>query len=77
MYERSLQDAVASVPACDADWRIVDGNVVDVLAGLDEVDVLICGSRGYGPARRVLLGGVSARLIKRATRPVVVVPRSG
>jgi len=25
----------------------------------------------------VLLGGVSARLIKRAKRPVVVVPRSG
>jgi len=48
-----------------------------VLAGLDEVDVLFCGSRGYGPARRVLLGGVSAKLIKRATRPVVVVPRSG
>ncbi|MFF5287971.1 universal stress protein [Paractinoplanes globisporus] len=76
-YERSLEAAVASVPECDADWRIVGGNVVEVLAALDEVDVLFCGSRGYGPARRVLLGGVSARLIRRARRPVVVVPRSG
>ena len=75
-YERSLEAAVATVPACDADWRIVAGNVVDELADLDEVDVLYCGSRGYGPARRVLLGGVSARLIRRARRPVVVVPRS-
>ena len=77
VYEQSLAAAVASVPDCDADGRVIGGNVVDVLAGLDEVDVLFCGSRGYGPARRVLLGGVSARLIKRARRPVVVVPRSG
>jgi nucleotide-binding universal stress UspA family protein len=77
VFERSLAAAVASVPDCDADWRIVNGDVVDELAGLDEVDALYCGSRGYGPARRVLLGGVSARLIKRAKRPVVVVPRSG
>jgi nucleotide-binding universal stress UspA family protein len=39
--------------------------------------VMFCGSRGYGPARRVLLGGVSARLLRRARRPIVVVPRSG
>jgi len=76
VYEQSLEAAVASVPECDADGRVISGNVVDVLAGLDEVDVLYCGSRGYGPARRVLLGGVSTRLIKRARRPVVVVPRS-
>ncbi|WP_433292477.1 universal stress protein [Actinoplanes sp. CA-030573] len=76
-YERSLEAAAASVPQCDTDWRIVPGDVVDTLAELDEVDVLFCGSRGYGPARRVLLGGVSARLIRRARRPVIVVPRSG
>jgi len=76
-YERSLEAAVATVPDCDADWQILPGDVVDTLAGLAEVDVLFCGSRGYGPARRVLLGGVSARLIRRARRPVVVVPRSG
>jgi nucleotide-binding universal stress UspA family protein len=49
---------------------------VEVLGGLaDEVDVLVCGSRGYGPVRRVLLGGVAARLIGRAGMPVTVVPR--
>jgi nucleotide-binding universal stress UspA family protein len=76
-YEQSLAAAVASVPDCAADGRLIAGDVVAELAGLDEVDVLFCGSRGYGPARRVLLGGVSARLVKRASRPVVVVPRSG
>ena len=58
-----------------ATGRILTGNVVDVLAELDEVDVLFCGSRGYGPARRVLLGGVSSQLVRQARSPVIVVPR--
>jgi nucleotide-binding universal stress UspA family protein len=44
--------------------------------GPDDVDVLVCGSRGYGPVRRVLLGGVSSPLIRRAQLPVTVVPRA-
>jgi nucleotide-binding universal stress UspA family protein len=76
-YEQSLAKAAASVPDVATDWHIAAGDVVEVLAELDEVDVLFCGSRGYGPTRRVLLGGVSTRLVRRARRPVVVVPRSG
>jgi len=76
-YEQSLASAAASVPGVEVDWEVRSGNVVETLADLDEVDVLFCGSRGYGPARRVLLGGVSARLVRRARRPLVVVPRSG
>jgi nucleotide-binding universal stress UspA family protein len=76
-YEQSLQRAVDSVKDVDADWQILIGDVVDTLSELHDVDVLFCGSRGYGPARRVLLGGVSTRLVRRARRPVVVVPRSG
>jgi nucleotide-binding universal stress UspA family protein len=59
------------------DWEIRSGKVVDTLSDLDDVDVLFCGSRGYGPGRRVVLGGVSTRLVRGARRPVVVVPRSG
>ena len=76
-YEQSLATAAASVPGVEVDWEVRAGNMVETLAELDEVDVLFCGSRGYGPARRVLLGGVSARLVRRAKRPLVVVPRSG
>jgi nucleotide-binding universal stress UspA family protein len=79
-YEQALEKAAGAVrgeQGCGADWRVLSGGVVDTLADLDEVDVLFCGSRGYGPARRVLLGGVSARLVRRARRPGVVVPRSG
>lgn len=76
-YEEALGKAAGAVPGVDVDWAILSGDVVESLAELDDVDVLFCGSRGYGPARRVLLGGVSARLVRRARRPVVVAPRSG
>jgi nucleotide-binding universal stress UspA family protein len=76
-YEQALAKAAGSVTGIAADWEIRVGDVVESLADLDDVDVLFCGSRGYGPARRVLLGGVSTRLVRRARRPVVVVPRSG
>ena len=39
------------------------------------VDLLVCGSRGYGPLGSMLLGAVSRRLIHRAACPVIVVPR--
>jgi nucleotide-binding universal stress UspA family protein len=76
-YELALGRAAGSTGDVEADWRILIGDVVESLADLDEVDVLFCGSRGYGPTRRVLLGGVSTRLVRRARRPVVIVPRSG
>ena len=40
-----------------------------------DVDLLVCGSRGYGPFGSVFLGGVSRRLVHRAACPVIVVPR--
>jgi nucleotide-binding universal stress UspA family protein len=75
-FEESLAKAAESVPDVEVDWEIRSGDVVATLSELDDVDVLFCGSRGYGPARRVLLGGVSTRLVRGARRPLVVVPRS-
>jgi nucleotide-binding universal stress UspA family protein len=76
-FEESLARAAESVPDLEVDWEIRAGNVVETLSELDDVDVLFCGSRGYGPGRRVLLGGVSSRLVRGGRRPLVVVPRSG
>jgi nucleotide-binding universal stress UspA family protein len=76
-FELSLRRAAESVPDLEVDWEIHSGDVVAALGELDDIDALFCGSRGYGPARRVLLGGVSAQLVRSAKRPVVVVPRSG
>jgi nucleotide-binding universal stress UspA family protein len=57
--------------------RQLDGPPAAVIAEACEegVDLLVVGSRGYGPAMRVLLGSVSTRLINSAPCPVMVVPR--
>jgi nucleotide-binding universal stress UspA family protein len=41
------------------------------------VDLLVLGSRGFGPVMRLLIGSVSARVIREAPCPVLVVPRPG
>jgi nucleotide-binding universal stress UspA family protein len=41
----------------------------------EHLDLLVCGSRGYGPLRAVLLGGVSRRVAAEASCPVIVLPR--
>lgn len=40
-----------------------------------ELDLLVVGSRGYGPLRRALLGGVTARLMHRVACPLLVLTR--
>jgi nucleotide-binding universal stress UspA family protein len=75
-FQRALDVAIAGIPTeVPATGRVLTGDVVHVLSELDDVDVLFCGSRGYGPALRVLLGGVSSRLVRQARSPLVVVPR--
>ena len=79
-YREALDAAVASVPSgVEASGRLLPGPVVDALTELrlDEHDLLVCGSRGYGPLRSVLLGGVSSRVVRHSRVPVVVVPRGG
>jgi nucleotide-binding universal stress UspA family protein len=76
-FQRALDLAIAGIPTdVPATGRVLTGDVVHVLSELDEVDVLFCGSRGYGPALRVLLGGVSSRLVRQARSPIIVVPRA-
>ncbi|GAB3673253.1 universal stress protein [Angustibacter aerolatus] len=77
-YERSLDDAVAGLPpGLDAAGRLLDGPVVDALVEItpEQTDLLVVGSRGYGPLASVLLGGVSSRVVRNARVPVTVVPR--
>ena len=55
----------------------LSGNAPDALADASrELDLLVCGSRGYGPVRTVLVGGTSHALVRKAACPVVVVPRA-
>jgi nucleotide-binding universal stress UspA family protein len=49
--------------------------VADLVGQSEDADLLVLGSRGYGPRRAVLLGGVSGRVVRKAECPVLVVPR--
>jgi nucleotide-binding universal stress UspA family protein len=52
------------------------GDPADVLVDFSKgVDLLVVGARGYGPARAVLLGSVSRRVMAEAHAPVIAVPR--
>jgi nucleotide-binding universal stress UspA family protein len=79
-YQEALDRALAGLPeGVQASAELLYGEVVDELSMVGErgVDLLVCGSRGYGPVRRVLLGTVSAALVRQASVPVLVVPRGG
>ena len=66
-------DAITGVPV---DARVVTGPMPSALADAAEgADLLVTGSRGYGPRHSVLVGGVSRYLVDNAPCPVLVVPR--
>ena len=73
----SLRGAIDDVAApVEISGDIVDGYADDELARLSaEVDLLVCGSRAHGPLGDVLLGSVSAGVLRKARGPVLVVPR--
>lgn len=72
-----LDEAVAALPAkVRAETLFVAGTAGHELAAQSEhVDLIVAGSRGYGPRAAVLLGGVTHTLIRKAACPVVVLPR--
>jgi nucleotide-binding universal stress UspA family protein len=77
--ELELGRAVESVSErLHAEGRLIDGDPVRVLEtqAHDGLDLLVTGARGFGPLRRVVLGSVSAELVRLAPCPVLVVPRS-
>jgi nucleotide-binding universal stress UspA family protein len=75
--EREVRAAATRTPSARTEVEIVDGEQPSdaLIARSEELDLLVVGSRGYGPLRRVFLGGVSSKVIRRAACPVIAVPR--
>jgi nucleotide-binding universal stress UspA family protein len=42
----------------------------------DQLDLLVTGSRGYGPIRRLMVGSTSSKLVHQAPCPVLVLTRA-
>jgi nucleotide-binding universal stress UspA family protein len=77
-FQTQLNSAVAQLPEeLRALPVYVRGDPVQKLLEAAEmgVDLLVLGSRGFGPVMRLLIGSVSSRVIREAPCPVLVVPR--
>jgi nucleotide-binding universal stress UspA family protein len=77
-FQTQLNEAVAALPAELRALPVYEhGDPVEKLLEAAEmgVDLLVLGSRGFGPVMRLLIGSVSSRVIREASCPVLVVPR--
>jgi nucleotide-binding universal stress UspA family protein len=79
IHERPLNDLRRIVAelgrGLDADGVVVPGDPAEELVrASSSADVIVAGSRGYGPLHAVMAGAVSGRLIREAACPVIVVP---
>jgi nucleotide-binding universal stress UspA family protein len=73
--ERELHEALAGVDV-EAGGTVVAGLPVRELVALSgEVDLLVVGSRAWGPVRRILMGSTAAHLMRESECPVLVLPR--
>jgi nucleotide-binding universal stress UspA family protein len=77
-FQTQLNQAVAQLPPELRALPVYErGDPVQKLLEAAEmgVDLLVLGSRGFGPVMRLLIGSVSSRVIREAPCPVLVVPR--
>jgi nucleotide-binding universal stress UspA family protein len=71
--DHAIDDLAAAV---EISGEVVDGYADDELARLSqEVDLLICGSRGQGRIGNVTLGDASTGLLRKAECAILIVPR--
>jgi nucleotide-binding universal stress UspA family protein len=75
--EQEIEEAVKGLPAnIEVERSIIEGDPIKSLSSASaDTDLMIIGSRGYGPMHHVLLGSVSAKLMRSVASPILVVPR--
>jgi len=74
---KHLDEVSESTGDVPTEATLVTGDPAEKLAeAASPGSIVVVGSRGYGPVRRVLLGSVSTELMRSAPCPVLVVPRA-
>ena len=74
--QAELEAAATELDGIETETVLLDGDPAAWLAEqATSLDLLILGSRGYGPWERTLLGTVSGEVMRTAPCPVVTVPR--
>jgi len=75
--EESASAMLSAEPGVPIDIDVDDRDPCDLLVGASsEVDVLVCGSRCYGPHPATIRGGVTRCVTAEAACPVIVVART-
>ncbi|MEV4420235.1 universal stress protein [Patulibacter sp. NPDC049589] len=74
--QATLDDAAGRVVGLAVETSLLDGSAVHALSQPGAgADLLVVGSRDFGPVGRILLGAVGARLSRHCPTPLIVVPR--
>lgn len=76
--EKELSRVVEGLPGdVSAEADLLEGRPAPTLIDAGKgLDLLVLGSRSYGPVKRVLFGGVSGAVAREAACPLLVTPRS-
>src|SRR4051794_31827927 len=67
--DAGLTATPATAPAKGAEWHEIMAE-----ASRQDVDLIVCGTRGRGTLGRAVLGSVSSSLVHQADRAVLIIP---
>jgi nucleotide-binding universal stress UspA family protein len=74
--QRVLAELLAELGMITGGEVVVGDPVTELCYAAHDFDLLVTGSRDYGPLRRVMLGSTSSKLVRRAACPVLVLTRT-
>jgi nucleotide-binding universal stress UspA family protein len=77
---QDLTDRLAAGGVTTAEPALVMGHTVEEivrLAGEFDAELVMVGSHGHGGLHHLLVGSVTEDLLRRSSRPVIVVPAKG
>jgi nucleotide-binding universal stress UspA family protein len=74
--QRRLDDLLEELGDIATGEVVVGSPVRELCHAANDFDLLVTGSRGYGPVRRVMLGSTSSKLTHQAPCPVLVLTRT-
>ena len=70
-----VAEAARGIGARARTWTAEGVPDVELARRSSRLDLLVVGSRGYGPLRRLMLGSTTVQLVRSSSCPVIVLPR--
>jgi nucleotide-binding universal stress UspA family protein len=70
-----LTEAARAIGEQARTWTAEGVPDVELARHSSQLDLLLVGSRGYGPLKRLMLGSTTVQLVRSSSCPVIVLPR--